>query len=123
MRQVRFTFEGVTLDATLRDTPTADAIDAILPMEATIATSDGAVLFPVPVSVGLEAEARDAPRPGEIAYRPEARMVAIAFGPPNASGEDGSSGFEPANLWADAAGDLAQLEKLAPGTRVLITCI
>jgi len=119
--RVRFAFDGVTLDATLRETPTAEAIHAILPVEAEIAVRDGEVVFAVPVSVAREPGAGHVLKAGQIAYRPEARSIAIGLASTPASAEGEAHHEEPFNLWADASGDLTGLAVLTPGTRVLVT--
>jgi hypothetical protein len=62
MPRIRFVFEGVTLEAELLDTPTAEAILAALPLDAAALTWGEEVYFDVPVRVKREP---DAPRRGD----------------------------------------------------------
>ena len=59
MPRIRFDFGSLTLDAELLDTPTAKAIAAALPLEASAMTWGEEVYFDVPVRVK-----REAGRPG-----------------------------------------------------------
>lgn len=54
----------IQLVATLRDTPTARAILAALPVRSVVQTWGDEVYFSVPVSAALESDARDIVDPG-----------------------------------------------------------
>jgi hypothetical protein len=54
MPGLRFEFAGITLDAELMDTPTAQAIAATLPVSASVMTWGEEVYFPVPVKIAAE---------------------------------------------------------------------
>ncbi|WP_026379683.1 cyclophilin-like fold protein [Afifella pfennigii] len=123
MRRVRFSFEGVTLDATLRDTPTADAIHAVLPVEASVNTWGEEVYFAVPASCTAEADARNVVNAGEIAYWPAGKVIAIGFGRTPASTDGEIRLADEVNIWADAVADVRVLKAVAAGSRVRITAI
>ena len=58
MARIRFDFGALTLDADLLDTPTAKAIFAALPINASALTWGEEVYFDVPVDVAREKDAR-----------------------------------------------------------------
>lgn len=120
MRQVRFSFDEVTLTASLRDTPTADGIWDALPLNVRVMTWGDEVYFGIPFTAEQEADARDVVEAGEIAFWPNGDAIAIGFGetPISAPGEIRLA--SPCNLWADAVEDVASLKSVKSGERVRV---
>ncbi len=120
MRQVRISFEKITLTATLRDTPTAAAIWDALPVAGRAMTWGEEVYFAIPVSVGPEEDARDVVEPGEIAFWPSGDAIAIGFGetPISAPGEIRLA--SPCNIWADAVEDVGLLKSVSSGEQARV---
>ena len=120
MRQVQFSFDEITLTATLRDTPTADGIWDALPLDGRVMTWGDEVYFGIPFSAEQEADARDVVEPGEIAFWPNGDAIAIGFGetPISASGEIRLA--SPCNIWADAVEDVRSLKSVSSGERVKV---
>ncbi len=120
MRQVRFSFDNLTLTAKLRDTPTADCIWEALPLTGRIMTWGDEVYFGVPFTAEQEADARDVVQPGEIAFWPNGDAIAIGFGetPISATGEIRLA--SPCNIWADAVEDVLSLKSVKSGERVQV---
>ena len=54
MARIRFDFGTLTLEATLLDTPTAQAVSAALPLSSSVLTWGEEVYFEVPVNVARE---------------------------------------------------------------------
>jgi hypothetical protein len=121
MARIRFDFGSFTLDAELLDTPTARAIAAALPVEASAMTWGEEVYFDVPVRVPREADARAVVTPGEIAYWPEGPAIALGFGRTPISKGDECRLASPCNVFAKALSDVKALAKVRSGSRIRVT--
>ncbi len=121
MARIRFDFGTLTLEATLRDTPTARAIAAALPIEASALTWGEEVYFEIPVKVAREADARAVVTPGEVAYWPDGHAIALGFGRTPISQGDECRLASPCNIFANVEGGVAALAKVRPGTKIRVT--
>ena len=122
-KRIRFDFGSLTLDAELLDTPTARAIAAALPISASAMTWGEEVYFETPVKMAREADARALVTPGEVAYWPEGRCIALGFGRTPISQGDETRLAAPCNVFARALGDVKTLAKVKAGTKVKVTAL
>lgn len=121
--RIRFDFGSLTLDAELADTPTATAIAAALPIEASALTWGEEVYFEIPVRVAREKDARAVVTPGEIAYWPDGHSIAIGFGRTPISKGDETRLASPCNIWATALSDVKALRKVKGGAKIKVSAI
>ncbi len=123
MRKIRITATGVTLTATLLDTPTAEAIYRRLPLKSSARTWGEEVYFPVPVKAALEADARDVVQPGELAFWIEGQCIAIGFGRTPVSRGDEIRLAARTNIWAKTPDDVRRLESVRDGDAVTVEAV
>jgi hypothetical protein len=121
--RIRFDFGVLTLDAELLDTPTANAIAAVLPISSAVLTWGEEVYFDVPVIVAREKDARAVITPGEIAYWPQGPAIAIGFGRTPISKGDETRLASPCNVFAKALGSVKVLAKVKTGVEVKVTAV
>jgi uncharacterized protein len=121
MARIRFEFETLTLDAELLDTPTAQAIEAALPLSSSVLTWGEEVYFEIPVKLGAEKDARAVVTPGEIAYWPQGHCIALGYGRTPVSRGDETRLASPCNIFAQAIGDVKALAKVRAGTTVAVS--
>jgi len=117
------TLGGVTLDAELFDTPTADALFAALPFTSRANTWGDEVYFSTPVSVTREKDARDVVQAGELAFWIEGDSIAIGFGRTPISQGDEIRLAARTNIWGQALSDVARLKSVKNGDAVTVTLL
>jgi uncharacterized protein len=121
--RIRFDFGSLTLDAETLDTPTAQAIAAALPIDASALTWGEEVYFDIRVKASREKAARAVVTPGEIAYWPDGHAIAIGFGRTPISQGDETRLASPCNIWARALGDVKALKAVRAGTKIRVSKI
>lgn len=83
--RIRIHAGTVSVIAELNDSPTAGAIEAVLPIEAAASTWGDEVYFRIPVEHQLEDTAVEIVAVGDLGYWPTGRAFCIFFGPTPAS--------------------------------------
>ena len=120
MRKIRLTFDQVTVSATLKNTPTANAIWDSLPLRAQVQTWGDEVYFPIPVTSPAEPDARSVVEAGELCYWLSGSCIAICFGPTPVSSGDEIRLASDANPFGRLIEDPAVLRTVARGSRVVV---
>ena len=121
MARIRFDFGTLALDAELLGTPTAGLIGNALPIRAEVLIWGEEVYFEIPVAAAREADARALVEPGEIAYWPDGRCIAIGFGRTPISQGNETRLASPCNIFARALADVKTLARVKSGAQVTVT--
>ena len=120
-REIRITVGDLELTGSLNDSPTAEAIGELLPLERTVSIWGGEFYFDLGLTADLEPGATDEVEVGDLAYWPPGQALCIFFGPTPASRGDEPRVASAANL----VGRLDEvptedLYGIASGTRIRI---
>ena len=118
--KIKITVQDISLDAELMDTPCAQAIAGVLPIETTPNEWGDEFYFEVPVAMPLDPTATTSVHAGDIGYWPPGRALAIFFGPtPMSSGADPVPASS-VNLVGRITGDAAVLRTARGARRITI---
>ncbi len=79
--RVRISWPNGEVTAELADTPTTAALKAALPVRGSASTWGEEVYFSVPLSVDLEADARQVVDPGTVCFWVDGGALALPYGP------------------------------------------
>lgn len=105
MNRIKISIGTKTFLAELYDTPTGNAINAVLPFDSTTSTWGDEIYFSVPASSSIESGAKAEVEVGELAYWPSMPAFCIFFGPTPVS-----SGSQP--VAASAVNVFGKLDKV-----------
>lgn len=120
MARIRISAGSVTLHAETLDTPTAETVLAALPVEGAARTWGDEVYFEAPLEAEAEPDARAVVEPGEIAFWPAGRAIALGFGPTPISQGDEIRLAAPCNVWARTDEDVTALAAVRDGETVTV---
>ena len=119
-KAIRITAGDVSLQAELNDSPTAAAILAALPIEASGNRWGEEIYFSIPVHEKGAPDARADMEVGELAYWPPGNAFCIFFGPTPASDGDQPRAASPVNPIGRVVDDVEPLKTVPDGATVLI---
>ena len=118
--KVRISAGKVDLVAELRDTPTVQALAAALPFEASAQTWGDEVYFSTPVSVKLEADAKQVVEPGTVCFWTEGDALALPFGRTPISTDEKPKLASRCNVLGRIVGDAKALAGIKAGAKVRV---
>jgi len=117
-KRIRIHVGLITMKAELRDSPTAEALWAALPIEASVNTWGDEIYFPIPVDQDLDDMAAEVVEPGDLGYWPSGKAFCIFFGPTPASRGDEIRPASAVNVIGKVLGDAAAFKAIGNGERV-----
>jgi len=117
-RTIKIICDGVQLEATLNDSPTANTIWNKLPIEGRASLWGEEIYFSIPVSVEAEADAQTEVNVGDIAFWPPGSAFCIFFGRTPASTGSAPVAASAVNALGQITGDLSGLRSVRNGQTV-----
>lgn len=121
MGEIMIEVENLTISAELKDTPTAQKILAILPIEGSVNVWGEEIYFDIPLNAELEANAREEVEVGDLGYWPAGPAFCIFFGPTPVSRGQKPRAYSPVNVFGQVVGDAKQLISVSSGAKIRIT--
>jgi hypothetical protein len=118
--KIRITSGRLELHAELRDTPTTRALGGALPFEASAQTWGEEVYFSTPVSVKLEADAKQVVEPGTVCFWTEGDSLALPFGRTPISTDEKPKLASRCNVLGQIVGDAKALAGIKAGAKVRV---
>ena len=118
--RLRITAGKLTLEAELRDTPTARALAAALPFEASARTWGEEIYFTTPVSAKLEADAKQVVDPGTVCFWTEGAALALPYGRTPISSDERPKLAARCNVLGTLAGDARALGAIKAGQKIRV---
>ena len=120
MSRIRITWPHGALTATLRDTPTARALLAALPLESRANTWGDEVYFGVPFSAQPEPDAAEVVEKGAVCFWLAGDALALPFGPTPVSRGEECRLVSAANIVGMIDGDAESLRSVRGGDTVRV---
>ena len=120
-RIIQISSESVTVTAQLANTPTADAIWNALPITGEVNTWGNEIYFSIPVTLELEQDAAKIVECGALGYWPSGSAFCIFFGPTPVSRPGEIRPASPVNVFGKIIGDPSALERIRPGSRIVVS--
>jgi hypothetical protein len=119
-RQITIKAGRVSATAVLHQTPTADAIWSVLPIEARANTWGDEIYFSIPVKADLEKDAKEVVESGNLGYWPPGTAFCIFFGPTPASRGNEIRPASAVNMVGQVQGDPKVFKQVSSGAKVVI---
>ncbi|MBM4288168.1 MAG: hypothetical protein FJ135_08480 [Deltaproteobacteria bacterium] len=118
--KIQFITDIVQVEGVLNDSPTAQAISRVLPLEATVSTWGEEIYFTIPVKAGLDATAQEVVAYGDIGYWPKGSALCLFFGPTPISRPGEIRPASAVNVVGRLSGDIELLKEVADGITIRI---
>ena len=123
MKRIKITAGGVSTEAELNDSKTAEAIFAALPITAKASTWGDEIYFSIPVSLG-EDNGRATVDMGDLGYWPPGSAFCIFFGPtPMSQSPNEIRPASPVNVFGKVSGDPKVFKKVRSGEQVTLEAL
>ncbi len=120
MAEIVITVNEKDYRAVLTDSPTAEKLLGVLPVEGSANIWGEEIYFEIPVTAPQEPDAREEVPLGTIAYWPVGKALCIFFGPTPVSKGGEPRAYSPVNILGKIVGDLSGLKQVPAGAVVRV---
>jgi hypothetical protein len=119
IRRIEIAAGGVTVDAELNETQTAQAVWDGLPIEGAANTWGDEIYFSTPIALDLEA-GQEVVEMGDLGYWPPGKALCLFFGPTPASRGDEIRPASGVTVFGRVVEDATVLKAVEDGARVTV---
>jgi uncharacterized protein len=123
MKQISITTSGITIQASLNDTITAEEIWKILPIKATVNVWGEEIYFTIPLKTPLEQNATQDVEIGTITYWPTGPALCIFFGPTPVSTSTKPRAYSPVNIIGHTIDNPSVLKAVTDGAKIIVEAL
>jgi len=121
MEKITITIENLSVDAELRETPTARKIFEALPLESSVNLWGDEIYFDIPLDIAQESDARQDVEVGDLAYWPAGPAFCIFFGPTPVSRGEQPRAYSAVNVFGRVIGDAKVFKGVSNGAIINVT--
>ena len=118
-RDVKITFEKLSILATLNNSSTSDKLWKKLPIESSVSTWGEEIYFSIPIN-DVEENAKSVVDLGDLAFWPPGSAFCLFFGQTPVSSEGAIKPASPVNVIGKVLGDIEPLKSVISGEKVKI---
>lgn len=123
MRYIKIIIREEEWIAEIYETPTAEAILKLLPLQGKATIWGGEIYFAVPLRLEEEPDARDILQPGELAFWPVGSAFCIFFGPTPVSNDLRPRAYSAVNVFGKIQSDLKELVHIHHGEDIQVALL
>jgi len=120
---IRIAWSGGAITVELRDTPTAKAVLAALPCQASANTWGEEVYFELPVKAALEPDAQQVVDPGTVCFWVEGSALALPYGRTPVSKGNESRLVTRCNVVGKVLGEAHELRRIKDGAALRLEAV
>ena len=118
-RDIKITFEKLSILATLNNSSTSDKLWKKLPIESSVSTWGEEIYFSIPIN-DVEENAKSVVDLGDLAFWPPGSAFCLFFGQTPVSSEGVIKPASPVNVIGKVLGDIEPLKSVISGEKVKI---
>ncbi len=121
MKKIIIKTADMSIEAELKDTPTAEMIFKSLPLDGNANVWGDEIYFEIPLDLELEPEAQEEVEIGDLAYWPSGNAFCIFFGPTPVSKDERPRAYSPVNVFGKITEDAILFKNVSQGEKIQVT--